>query len=289
MRLKEDILQPISHKELLRLIELYKNHLPSKILFYYHLKTQLKWNKETNFKSKRCCVQIYKPKDGNLENGTFFSISGEDDCMITFCTLEENSEELNECFKKTKRINWKVPLTFEPIMPNHSKLISDRFKEGVPAKVYPCYYYWLPRKLACELDVSNVPENVLIAPLKITNSKTISEIYPHNYNGMIPYVENIIELNGGFGLFSKSTGKLLSWALRNEHGGIGTLQTIESEMRKGYGKIVVKALTRQIADSNDDVNVFILKDNFRSQNLFLSLGFIQIGESMGFSFPNSNK
>lgn len=289
MRLEEDILQPVNLEELIRLIEIYKKHVPSKVLFYYHLKNRLNWIKERKFKSSRCCIQIYKPKNGNLESGTFFSISDEADCIIVFCTLNENLEELNECFNKTKRINWKVPLFFEPIMKNQSKMIYDRLKEDVTSKEYPCCYFWLPKTVAGQIQVTDVPENVYLAPLKIENTETICTIYPHRYEGIIPYVENIIELNGGIGLYSKSTGSLLSWVLRNEHGGIGTLQTIASELRKGYGKIVVKAMTRRIADSNDDVSVFILKDNFKSQKLFLSLGFIKVGECTGFLFQNSNK
>lgn len=63
-------------------------------------------------------------------------------------------------------------------------------------------------------------------------------------------------------------------------GSLGILQVDEQHLRKGYGEIVTKAITKKIAlKSEIDVTANITFSNLKSFNLFTKLGFKDIDKN----------
>lgn len=56
------------------------------------------------------------------------------------------------------------------------------------------------------------------------------------------------------------------------------LQTDPNYLGHGYGTIVVKHLSKKIAEMGHDINAGIFEKNYPSRNLFEKLGFKSIGE-----------
>lgn len=75
------------------------------------------------------------------------------------------------------------------------------------------------------------------------------------------------------GLFDDKD-ELIAWSLRYDNGSLGVLQVDEKHLRKGYGNLIAKALSRRIADEDDcDVLSLIVNENFKSISMFTKIGF----------------
>lgn len=86
----------------------------------------------------------------------------------------------------------------------------------------------------------------------------------------------MIENNTNVGLFNE-TGELVAWCLKLDFGSLAALQVDEKHLRKGYGEIVTKEISKKIATECDvDITSNIVHANFKSKNLFQKLGFQEI-------------
>lgn len=52
--------------------------------------------------------------------------------------------------------------------------------------------------------------------LNLSHAKTINDEWPLKSANSLGYIESIITLNGGIGLFDKETNELLTWVLTND-------------------------------------------------------------------------
>lgn len=62
-----------------------------------------------------------------------------------------------------------------------------------------------------------------------------------------------------------------------QSGMMGVLQTDEKYTGRGYGALVTKCLSREVAEMGFDVYVEIVKSNKPSRSLFEKLGFKPVG------------
>lgn len=110
------------------------------------------------------------------------------------------------------------------------------------------------------------------------NAAHIKDVWTHgNDFAAKKTVAYLIEHNVSVGLFDES-GQLLAWCLTFDFGSLAALQVEESQMRKGYGEIVTRAITQKIAEENDiDVTSNYVDGNIRSHNLATKIGFKTIG------------
>jgi hypothetical protein len=93
------------------------------------------------------------------------------------------------------------------------------------------------------------------------------------------WVESLICINGGYALIDEITKEILSYAILNDHTGIGVLTTIEKAKRKGYAEAVTKFVAKEITSRGISPIAFIQDKNFKSINLFQKLGFKRVGGS----------
>ena len=86
-------------------------------------------------------------------------------------------------------------------------------------------------------------------------------------------------MNGGLGLFDKSTDQLLSYAIINDHLATGMLNTVTSARGNGYAEIIAKLVAIKIVQ-DFDINPTVYIDNARfiSKKLFAKLGYKKVGD-----------
>lgn len=87
-------------------------------------------------------------------------------------------------------------------------------------------------------------------------------------------LQTIVKLNRGVGLFLREDDSLVSWVLHRDWGSLGMLETVEKHKRKGFGKIVGKAIMKELAvEENLDSTLFVIKNNDSASKLYKSLGY----------------
>jgi hypothetical protein len=136
-------------------------------------------------------------------------------------TLEESLSELKQCLEKTKLIKWeKFPLltsTHERFLP----LVQEIFElKRVEIRLHnPCSCIYMDKETAQTYEIE-IPENVTLKPLTPEDHKLINDEWPYKYPLSDSFIESMIILNGGLGIYSEN-GQLLSWILQIECFGLG--------------------------------------------------------------------
>lgn len=121
-----------------------------------------------------------------------------------------------------------------------------------------------------------IPEGTSLRTLSENDAAKINSIWPHASHDSEKFIAYCIKYNPSVGLYSQDN-QLLSWCLYHDFGLLLALQTDPNHLRKGFAEIVTKAIAKKIAeDLNFDCAASIIKDNFKSINLFKKIGFNQI-------------
>lgn len=99
----------------------------------------------------------------------------------------------------------------------------------------------------------------------------------------------MIENNTNVGLFNDAK-ELVAWCLKLDFGSLAALQVDENNLRKGYGEIITKAMSKKIATECDvDVTANIIHANFKSKNLFEKLRFQEIENNFWIGVKSSKE
>jgi FR47-like protein len=137
---------------------------------------------------------------------------------------------------------------------------------------------------------TRIPDNLRLSNLRVEDVPTVIEVWPHRYPGCELYVESVLRLNYGLGLYDKSTGQLLAWVLRNEIGAVSFIQTVEAAKRKGYATTILKVISKRLAIENqNDVLAFTVQTNDVSNSMFRKNGFEIVGRCSWFGTKAKSK
>lgn len=107
-------------------------------------------------------------------------------------------------------------------LPILNELLDERGYE----KVYENFTgaYMLKKSLGLSYSYV-IPPEVDLKSLSFENADYIDKTWPHRYSESAVFIRNQIEFNGGFGLFRKSDGALISWIIKNEFSGVGCVHS----------------------------------------------------------------
>lgn len=133
--------------------------------------------------------------------------------------------------------------------------------------------HFMPCKEAKSLPFS-LPPGFTINKLTSDHSSMVNSLWPYNFEGSYKFIDDMIKNNGGLVLVN-SDKEEVCWALHNNYGALGILQTSPDHRRKGYGKIISKAVCQEIASLGMDVCAVTSEGNI-SEYLLKSLGFQEI-------------
>lgn len=136
--------------------------------------------------------------------------------------MQENGEEIRDCILKTQLIEWK----FGPIFLSTQEKFNSYIMEIVTENKYEIFLQtWsflahMPKERALELKVT-IPDDVYLGALTIEDCDVINSEWPYRYNGSLEYIQDLVLLNAGIGVYAKESSKLLCWVIKNENGAAG--------------------------------------------------------------------
>ncbi|XP_074037421.1 uncharacterized protein isoform X2 [Leptinotarsa decemlineata] len=280
----DDILKEVTDDEMGVLADLYKNQsiMPNAS------------NALSNSKRQRqqgcCAMRILSPKNGK-EDGTFFVLlEYGQEYQIAVFTLDMTGETIYESLMETRRIEFDKPICFYEI---HYRIYAtiERVLKNKNMKVKypsPSYIYSIPKEEAMLLN-SECPDDVKFEKIELSHIQTAKSVwFFDDYNRSYEYVCSLIEHNGGVGLFLKSTNELVAWILKSALGELGLLHTLEKYRGRGFAEILVKELSRQIAQEGDEPTAMISLSNAASKSLAEKVGLRCQGMSYWFSVEKAN-
>ncbi|XP_053662229.1 uncharacterized protein LOC128711384 [Anopheles marshallii] len=285
-------LRPASQEEIRKLIQIYERNLPESVQFISLLQNIIRVNTtlcgfEAEEISHRVQKTIYIPNNETIDQfATFVAISRENDPFVLMHTLEYPPTVLTNVLKKSNYIKWNHKPTIviggnSPTCANLSQILEERILRL--DVLSDCINYWIPCEEATKLSFV-VPSDVELKPLQIEHGKVLNEWWPYRYKASQCYIESAIKLNGGLGLFDKTSGELVACVFQNDHDAVGHLYTVPDRNNRGYGSTLAKALTRQIAiQYKQHVHTFINENNDRSVRLFKKLGFKAVNRTIWYT------
>ncbi|XP_058984682.1 uncharacterized protein LOC101899829 [Musca domestica] len=134
-------------------------------------------------------------------------------------------------------------------------------------------WYHISRDEALNFD-TKLPENITAKDLNESYAEQINNVWPHRSEGSVNFVKMLIRLNKSVGLFED--GKLVAWCLLLPLGALGLLQVENTHKRKGFGSLVVKLLSKFLAENNIEVTAPVVVKNVASRSMFEKLGFKEV-------------
>ncbi|XP_062139732.1 uncharacterized protein LOC133848252 [Drosophila sulfurigaster albostrigata] len=137
---------------------------------------------------------------------------------------------------------------------------------------YDANLYTLPAKEAKQLRV-DCPEGFQLRPLVEADAQLIDKMWPYSGPGSLYFIQRQIRLCPSMGLYDMQSNKLVAWCVRTMDGLLAALQVDNAYRRRGFGTIVVAALSREIGALGEDVGAEIHPENIISISIFNKLGF----------------
>lgn len=115
--------------------------------------------------------------------------------------------------------------------------------------------------------------------LRREHLKEIYDVWVMKETHNIEELENCLELSNEFaiGVFCKQTGRLLCRCLQSHNGAISALQTIEGARGKGYAKLLLKHVSKKLAESSIAPHAFVADSNEISMKIIAGVGFHIVG------------
>lgn len=250
-----DVLQPMPDADLLRYRDICAKRLPATLQVHHFLTIQHRWKHlfarpESEALTKniapKCKTIFYVPRNASADNCTFVAISDEllsanYNCSIYAFTLESPPTELVDCLRDTGRIDWQSGPLFEalsePLVPVVEEMLAKKQISCQWSDTIDCV--WMPKEEAIAIDVRyfgcldhatvlgflinlcfrihSIPDELYFDALGECHASIINETWAYRCDTSLNYIRSILQLNGGLGLFEKSTNRILAWILINDH------------------------------------------------------------------------
>lgn len=205
--------------------------------------------------------------------GTFLVYSHEHN-YGTFYSLNPDLKEMKSLLK-SKTVPWDKTPIWGPIHEKLQPALEELYDEKKLKLLFPTFVgnaYLIEVDQAQKITYTCPPE-VYLGPLKGEQGEFIDSFWPHRGGNSVEVTTFMIEKNGGIGLYLKESNDLIAWCLIWAHLGPGQLCVTDQHKRKGYGSLVVKAITKSLADKGVQPLLYIKNDNIASQELFKRIGY----------------
>ncbi|XP_061389386.1 uncharacterized protein LOC133324561 [Musca vetustissima] len=281
----DDILRLLTDQELEELLQLYTEKCGIESFQYLLIYTQLQWNKKLHEKEIDAQNEkwisfrknFYTHRKGDLrKNGTYVCLHQDLIQSVTFHSWEANCNELLECLENTNLIQWKNGALLFNIAPEFSESVKNIVvrKGGVIKRARSCQGLIFKPVYGLNPNKTSIPDGYDLAELQERHADLIHSLWANNKEGSLDYIKGHIQINKTIGLYQKSNNELIGWILQNEFGGIAVLQVMSSHQRKGFGRILVEALTNIIAETESiPATAWVVVGNVKSESLLQKVGY----------------
>ena len=124
--------------------------------------------------------------------------------------------------------------------------------------------------------ILSIPNGFELRSLSKIDAIKMNSVWPHAHESSQQFLELLIEVNPSVGLYNDN-GELVAWSVDLEVAALGALQVDANYLRKGFGSIVAKGLSKKIAIERDhDITAHIILANANSLSMFQKIGFKEI-------------
>ncbi|KAJ8963358.1 hypothetical protein NQ318_018830, partial [Aromia moschata] len=224
-----EILMNIPDEDLEKLADMYKQH--GEIPYASSILTNgIKIRKKRSF-----FIRFMSTGNCWRNDGTFFAVMEFPHSYdLVVCTLDKTCKNVYEGLMRTKRLHFHRPLVFfavhNTIYPTILKVIEDKKLRVKSDNSY--YIYTISRTEAVHFK-HDCPDEVEIRRLSASDANVVNSLWPLKFTYSEEFIGSLIDINGGYGLVLKSTGELVSWAVKTGLGQIGFVQTVDTYEKRG--------------------------------------------------------
>ncbi|KAJ8679905.1 hypothetical protein QAD02_015692 [Eretmocerus hayati] len=274
---------PVEDLPLLR--DSFRRDWPTYAYYYNWAINAIKWRE----RDPKSAWSIHCP-GGKYDAGAFIATALNGQYIVTVFAFEESKDKLRKMITDSNVIDWTRNVIFGFVHQSFTDVLESAIEEVKvfknillsPIMKDTTINYFKSRDECLKFEYQ-VPDNCYLRPLDVSHIPLVNSIWPHrnreNPELSEKYLETFVRLNRSVGLFLKDDNSLVSWILHADTGSLGQLQTVEGHKRKGYGRIVIQALVRELAEKESlDSTLFIVKNNAASHKLFNSLGYRPLKE-----------
>ncbi|CAI6349281.1 unnamed protein product [Macrosiphum euphorbiae] len=255
--------------------QVLKRDWPNCIHAYYFIKNAFQWMRKNSASSYKL---YYISND--VENGTFIGILSRPeeeypDVVVTY-TCPGNEEQFRRMLFSTEYINWQKKPLFQAIPFRMKAIVETMIEEkGLKSKLYSnAVLKWMPADVAARLDYE-IPEDVFIDQLGVDHIDFIYSLWSHSDVYPKSDLWDTVRLNIGLGVFNRHNGELLAWAMCGSYGGLSTLIVQPDYRGRGFGKLIVLAVTKVMGENGVSPHALINEKNKVSLGLFKNVGYVK--------------
>ncbi|XP_060871160.1 uncharacterized protein LOC132945435 isoform X3 [Metopolophium dirhodum] len=216
----------------------------------------------------------------DVDNGTFIGIlsrpeEGYPDLVVAY-TFPGNEEQFQRMLFSTEYINWQKKPLFQAVPLRMKAIVETIIEEkGLKSKLYfNAVLKWMPADVAARLDYE-IPDDVFIDQLSVDHIDFIYSLWTHSDVYPKSDLWDTVRFNIGLGVFSRLNGELLAWVMCGSYGGLSTLMVQPDYRGRGFGKLILLAVTKVMGESGVSPYGLINEKNKVSLGLFKNVGYVK--------------
>ncbi|XP_039438366.1 uncharacterized protein LOC120419668 [Culex pipiens pallens] len=261
-----DELVPISRENWTDLRDLFRTNWPTHELPHNVVQNYIDW---IQIDAKIAHLQVFSLNGTWRSNGTFIII----DRYELYCyTLEESNDSL---LRALKLVDWDYSYRICAILDRHQPALEAVFADHPhcnPLRT-PNHVLHLSREKALQLEIA-LPEGFRLANLDLKHAPQVNQAWPFHCDGSEFTVKRCLAWNTNVGLFNQEA-ELVGWCLHSNLGFLSYLHVDDRCRNRGFGELMVRAISRKVAEKGLNVYGGVRPDNGPSRRLFQKVGFEQ--------------
>lgn len=243
--------------------DMYLCDWPTNMMGYYTIDNFIRW---TEKKPDIDHLHVYS-LNNDWSDGTFLVV---DRYQLFVNTLNKSLDRLTQAISL---LDWTHGFKVSSFLERHRPAVinvidSKNLKREYDSKTL---LYFMPRNEASQLE-TELPKGITLKPLTQEHAEMVNELWPNRHHGSLFFIKRLIDWNPNVGAYTED-GQLIAWCLRLQAGPLGALQTDNAFKNRGIGSLVVKDITKQLANMNMDTCAFVNTTNEASVKLFEKVGF----------------
>ncbi|XP_077293439.1 uncharacterized protein LOC143916295 isoform X1 [Arctopsyche grandis] len=218
-------------------------------------------------------ANLYAPF-GDPNNGIVFVwMTSPINVEIALFCMNDDKTKLMDAVMKTKRIDRSKNNIYCSVMPEIYPHLGKALKTiGCDAKIDETVVTTISIEKAKNFDIPNRP-NVRVETIGPEYANEIDELWPHRYPGSIMYFQNMLTRGFAIGLIDEVCNEIIGWIFTSIRGDLHVLQVKDKYKRKGYGQMLVKLMSKKVAERGIEVFATIIMNNSASKEMFAKCGF----------------
>ena len=118
-----------------------------------------------------------------------------------------------------------------------------------------------------------MPEDIYVKSLEHCHAQIVYDHWSYRKTTSVEIIAEDINTLPSAGVFLKTTNELVSWMTYLPTNGMSMLHTLEMYRRKGYASLVIRYLSKRIAQAGLIPTANVLVENDASLELFKSNGY----------------